>query len=257
MWAGSALCAVGFVLPDPAPLWRRRASWAPRIRPHNRPDRARCCRGRCPACPGAPRVGCPLRGSAAAPFPSALLWRCPEGSQCRCGSRSGASWLCPPRPSPPPTPRLQMEASSGGQSRGGSGLVGRNKSARIAPTAPRQRCPRPRAASGAARIWAAFPVPPPSRASVSRPDPPAERRGSEGSAARSRAWRGHAGTRLRSAAAPRSPPRGRELPGNAGWRRSANKAAAGAPPQPPPYPRAFPTPELGGGEGGRRGMRAA
>ena len=79
MWAGSALCAVGFVLPDPAPLWRRRASWAPRIRPHNRPDRARCCRGRCPACPGAPRVGCPLRGSAAAPFPSALLWRCPEG----------------------------------------------------------------------------------------------------------------------------------------------------------------------------------
>ena len=192
----------------------------------------------------APRLrGCsvPVRAALAVPGGalSAAVGRAPERRGC-----------APPRPPPPPIPRLQMEASSGGQSRGGSGLVGRNKSARIAPTAPRQRCPRPRAASGAARIWAAFPVPPPSRASVSRPDPPAERRGSEGSAARSRAWRGHAGTRLRSAAAPRSPPAAGSCQATRDGGEARTKPQREPPLSPPRTHGLFPRRNWGGGGGG-------
>lgn len=72
------------------------------------------------------------------------------------GALSGARGLCPP-PKLPPHPTAANGGASGGQSRGSSRLVRRNNSALII-TAPR---PRPRAAIGAVRIWAAFPVTPP------------------------------------------------------------------------------------------------
>ena len=199
----------------------------------------------------APRLrGCsvPVRAALAVPGGalSAAVGRAPERRGC-----------APPAPHPLPPHGCKWRHRRAGRAAAAPGSLGeirahelrRRLRASAVPVpalqvgqrafGPRSRCP-PRAVPQ-------FPVP---TLPLSAEGPKGAQRG----AARGGDTRGH-GCVLPPP--PDPPPRGRELPGNAGWRRSANKAAAGAPPQPPPYPRAFPTPELGGGEGGRRGMRAA